>query len=162
MCEDRLLFVSVDFHFSLCKQQHSKCEWTIRLVCPPSFRKLPNSSNPPPKKKNLNGVKTGHSNIFISVTNQNYIHIHMNIFSRNDWYVTSQRIDLFFWITLYIAIELCRRKVGIMISAKNFLCRVKDWYVTSQRIDLYFWITLYITIKLYRRKVGVVISAKNC
>ena len=32
VCEDRVLFVSVDLHVSICRQQHQKCERQIRLV----------------------------------------------------------------------------------------------------------------------------------
>jgi hypothetical protein len=31
VCEDRVLFVSVDLHVSLCRQQHPECERAIRL-----------------------------------------------------------------------------------------------------------------------------------
>ena len=37
VCEDRVLFVTVDLHVSLCKQQHPKCVPAIRLVYPPFF-----------------------------------------------------------------------------------------------------------------------------
>ena len=44
----------------------------------------------------------------------------------SQWFdsVTSQIIDISFWITLCKAIKLCRRKVGIVISTRNCLCRV--------------------------------------
>ena len=37
VCEDRVLFVRVDFHAALCEQQHPKCVPVIRLVYPPFF-----------------------------------------------------------------------------------------------------------------------------
>ena len=44
--EDRVLFVSVDLHLSLCWQQHTKSEQAIRLVYPPFVCKLRSSSSP--------------------------------------------------------------------------------------------------------------------
>jgi hypothetical protein len=49
VCEDRVLFVSVDLHVSLCGQQHAKCQPAIRL-----FIELPIlhfASNPTPQTK---------------------------------------------------------------------------------------------------------------
>ena len=46
VCEDRVLFVCVDFHVSLCGLQHPKCKRTIRVVCPPFSCKLRSSSSP--------------------------------------------------------------------------------------------------------------------
>jgi hypothetical protein len=37
VCEDRVLFVWVNFHVSLCGQQHPNCKRAIRLVNRPSF-----------------------------------------------------------------------------------------------------------------------------
>ena len=48
--EVRVLFVWVDLHVSLCRQQHPKCERAIRLVYPPSFCKLRTSCSPTNKK----------------------------------------------------------------------------------------------------------------
>jgi hypothetical protein len=45
-CEDRMLFVWVDLHVSLCRQQHPKCERVICLVYLPFFLKLCSSSKP--------------------------------------------------------------------------------------------------------------------
>ena len=45
MCEDRVMFVSVDLHVSLCWQQHPKRETANRMVCRPSFGKRPSSSD---------------------------------------------------------------------------------------------------------------------
>ena len=45
MCEDRVLFVWLDLHVSLCGPQHPKYEPAIRLVYPPLVCKLPPSSN---------------------------------------------------------------------------------------------------------------------
>ena len=57
VCEDRVLFVCVDLHVSLCWQQDPKCEPAIRLVYPtfisvnaavhpaPHTHKIPTDSN---------------------------------------------------------------------------------------------------------------------
>ena len=45
VCEDRVLFVWVDIHVSLCRQQRPKCWQAVSLVCPPFFCKLRCSSN---------------------------------------------------------------------------------------------------------------------
>ena len=45
VCEDRVLFVWVDLHVSLCGQQHSKCERALRHVYSPHLFKLRCSSN---------------------------------------------------------------------------------------------------------------------
>jgi len=44
--EIRVLFVSVDLHVSLCRQQQSQCERAMRLVCPTCCSKLRPSYNP--------------------------------------------------------------------------------------------------------------------
>ena len=49
VCEDRVLFVRVDFHVALCEQQHPKCVRAIRLVYPLFFYKHRAS----PRNKNL-------------------------------------------------------------------------------------------------------------
>jgi len=51
VCEDRVLFVRVDLHVSLCGQQEPKCKRAICLVYPHFFYKLRFSSNP--TNKNL-------------------------------------------------------------------------------------------------------------
>jgi hypothetical protein len=51
VCEDRVFFVGIDLHVSLCGHQHPKCERAIRLVYPPFFCKRCSSSNP--TNKNL-------------------------------------------------------------------------------------------------------------
>jgi hypothetical protein len=43
--EDRVLFLSVDLHVSVCWQQHPKFERAIRLVYPSFFFKLFSTSN---------------------------------------------------------------------------------------------------------------------
>jgi hypothetical protein len=53
VCEDRLLFVWVDLHDSLCRQQHLKCERAILLEYPSSFVKFAILSNH--TNKNLTG-----------------------------------------------------------------------------------------------------------
>jgi hypothetical protein len=45
VCEDRVLFVSVDLQVFLCSQLRPKWEQAIRLVYPPTFCKLRSSSN---------------------------------------------------------------------------------------------------------------------
>ena len=51
VCEDRVLFVSVDLHVSLCSQQHPKCERAIRLLYPNFFCQLRSSSDLTNKNK---------------------------------------------------------------------------------------------------------------
>jgi hypothetical protein len=51
VCQDDVLFVSVDVRPSLCFQQRPKCEPAIRLLYPNFFCKLRSSSKP--TNKNL-------------------------------------------------------------------------------------------------------------
>ena len=55
VCEDRVLFVSVNLHFSLCGQQHQKRERAILLMCPSPtfFSNLRSSCNTTKKKIQL-------------------------------------------------------------------------------------------------------------
>ena len=49
VCENRVFYVWVEVHFSLCRQQDPKRERTIRLMHSPFFCKLRSSSNPTKK-----------------------------------------------------------------------------------------------------------------
>jgi len=60
VCEDRVLFVSVDLHVYLCGQQHPYFERTILLVYPPFFCKRPTSSNPTTKNLTELGLEFKH------------------------------------------------------------------------------------------------------
>jgi hypothetical protein len=64
--EDRLLFVSADLQVSLCRQQHVKCERSIRLLYPSSFCKI--RSFIQRHKQNSIGVMSEHSNGSILIT----------------------------------------------------------------------------------------------
>jgi len=48
--EDGVLFVWVDLHVSLCRQQHSNCERAVSLLYPPLFFKLRLSFSPTKQK----------------------------------------------------------------------------------------------------------------
>ena len=48
--EDRVLFVRAELRFSLCSQQHPKCEREIRLVFPPFFC-IKSAVHPTPQPK---------------------------------------------------------------------------------------------------------------
>jgi hypothetical protein len=65
---------------SLCWQQHPKSERAVRLVYPPVFCKLPSSFRSR-KKTNLFGF--GDWNRFISVTIENWTHVHLNFLCRD-------------------------------------------------------------------------------
>ena len=91
--EDRVLFVSVDLHVSLCWQQHTKCERAIRLVYPPLIRKL-RPLHPTPQLKS-NGVGSGDSNSCIWVTIQNYTHVCIQLFLTMTDIITAQITDQF-------------------------------------------------------------------
>ena len=57
VCEDRMFFVRLAFHFSLCGQQHPKCERAIRLVYPPSFCELRSTSKPTNRNVKMLGLE---------------------------------------------------------------------------------------------------------
>ena len=69
------------FAFLNAGQLHQKSERAIRLLYPPLYCKLASSSNT--TNKNLLGLRSGDSNISLSVTVQNQIHIHMKVLSHN-------------------------------------------------------------------------------
>ena len=48
VCEDRVLYVWIDLHVSLCEQEHSNSKRAISLVCP-FFCTLRSASNLPHK-----------------------------------------------------------------------------------------------------------------
>jgi len=84
VCEDRVLFVTVDLHVYLCRrQQHPKCQRAIRLVCPLFFF-FKASLFIQPDKQTLNGVISGDSKRSISVTNQTLTQLHINLCSDDD------------------------------------------------------------------------------
>ena len=66
VCEDRLLFVSVDLHVSLCSLRHLKCERAFLLEYPSSFCKIRYFIQP--HKQKSNGVRSEHSNSSILMT----------------------------------------------------------------------------------------------
>ena len=88
VCQDRVLFVWVDRHVSLCRQQHPKCD-RATSVYPPflfflSFFFLFSSLFIQPDKQTLNGVISGDSKSSISVTNQPLTQLHINLCSDDD------------------------------------------------------------------------------
>jgi hypothetical protein len=121
VCEDRVLFVSVDLHVSLCRQQHPKCERAIRLCIHLSFVKFA----PHPTKKKIyiyNGVRSVYSNSSISANIQNYTHVHMNFFLTMTDTITSQSIDLSSWITLYKLQYTITARNNPYLFMQKFLC----------------------------------------
>jgi hypothetical protein len=66
VCEDRLLFVSVDLYVSLRRQRRLKCERAILLEYPSSFCKILYFIQP--RKQKSNGVRSEHSNSSILIT----------------------------------------------------------------------------------------------
>ena len=93
VCKDRVLFVWDDIGFSLCGQQHTKCERAICLVYPFFCCKLPPSFSPPNKNLTELGLE-----IQTVLSRQSFRIRHA--FTMTDT-VTSQNIDLTFWISLY-------------------------------------------------------------
>jgi hypothetical protein len=60
VCEDRVLFVSLDLHVSLCWQLHPKCEPAIRLLYPTFL--LQTSLFIQPHKQKCNGFMSAVAN----------------------------------------------------------------------------------------------------
>ena len=77
MCQNGVLFVSVDLRLSLLRQQHPKCQPAIRLLYPSFFCKLRTSSKP--TNQNLHYE---HSNSCKSVNIHNYTYVHTSFFSQ--------------------------------------------------------------------------------
>ena len=104
MCEDRVFFVWVDLHVSLCWQQHPYCERAIRLVYPHFFCSLRSSSRP----TNINLADLG-LEIGTAPSRQPFTIRHVFIWSSLTMTdsITSQNIDFFSWITLCVCVCVC-------------------------------------------------------
>ena len=94
VCEDRILFVSVDVHVSLYGQQHPKCERAVRLVYLSTFL-LYTSLFIQPCRQKFNVVRSVDSNSYISVTIQSKTYVHFNFFLTMTETTTYQTTYLF-------------------------------------------------------------------
>jgi len=99
VCEDRVLFIWVDLHVSLCWQQHPYCERAIRLVYPPLFCTLRSSSNP--TNKNLTELVWRLKELDLGNHSKIGTYLYKLCFLAMTDTITSKIIYLSFWITSY-------------------------------------------------------------
>ena len=86
----RVLFVSVDIHVCLCRQQHPNCDIANGQSAVSTFVLLTSLLIHPHKQK-PKGVRYGNSSSSISATIQNYTHVHVTVFLTMADTITSQK-----------------------------------------------------------------------
>jgi len=96
VCEDRVLFVWVGLHVSLCWQQHPYCERAICLVYPPFFCKLHSTSNP--TNKNLTELVWRLKQLYLGNHPKIDTCLYKLCFLGMTDIITSKNVDLSFWI----------------------------------------------------------------
>jgi hypothetical protein len=82
VCVDRVLFVRVDLHVSLCWQQHPNCEQLVSRIHLPFVKVALHLT----KKQKSNGVRYGDLGGHILVIVPNSTYVHSRGFSQNDRY----------------------------------------------------------------------------
>ena len=100
LCKDHVLFILVDLHMYLCRQQHPKCKKAIYLVYPLCFNELHSLFNPTKKTEMelLQGIQT---TLWQHPFKIRHMFIWTFFLTLTDT-KTSQIIDLSSWTILYM------------------------------------------------------------
>jgi hypothetical protein len=89
-------------------------------------------------RKNSNGIRSGDSNIFISVINPNLTHVYINVFLTMTDIIASQNIDLSSWIVLHIYLLPSARSKNHYINVSIAFVRLLNYFGTRLKLKTLF------------------------
>jgi hypothetical protein len=164
VCQDGVLFVSVDLYVSLCRRQHLKCEGAIRLVYPPFFCKLFTSSAPTNKNLTELSLEIKQTQTAVSRWALKLDTCSLELFSHNDrYYHLTKYWPFVLHHPVYTSVTVVEADCGIGFTGYSQHEYLKFLETTWQMLSLQFRPkTGFFVTALQRQTAGITAICRKC